>query len=180
MVEQSNNTDDIEYKEIELFHTQPEEHVTTITDISPYNDIDLDKYFTGYSFEICEDTLNSFYGGGFVYREGVDVFNKEVSNTKKELVKSRLEWLSTFEYTPEEIKKEVGIFLKQFIDKENSLNSFSSWRDIIDKWIVFIRDKDGVVQRLREDERFKEDIKYFKDKNKEIVHNNENGGLRVG
>lgn len=179
MVE-DDNTNDIEYKEIELYHLQPEEHVKTITDISPYNDIDLDKYFTGYSFEMSEDSINCFYGGAYVFRDGVDVFSTEVSNTKRELVKSRLEWLSTFQYTPEEIREEVGIFLKEFIEKEDELNSFSSWRDILDKWVNIVRDKNGVVQKLRKDEKFKEDIDYYKNKNADLVQKNSNGGVRVG
>jgi len=179
MVEQSNNNGGIEEREIKLFHLQPSDHVRIITDISPYNDIDTEKYFTGYSFEICEDTLNCFYGGALKFDDNVDEFSQQVSQERKDLVLSRLIWLSSFEYTPIEIKDEVKKFVENFLSKQNTLNTFKNWRDVIDQYIIFIRDREGVVQKLREDERYKEDIKYYKQKNRELVSKNENGGLRV-
>ncbi len=174
-----NNTESKEYREVDLYHNQPEKHVEIIKQIGPLNDVDLDKYFTGYSFEMSEDSINCFYGGVVRYSDDEDEFDRELSESRKRLVKDRLGWLSSFEYTPKEIKDISESFLDEFKSIEDSLNSFKSWRDIIDRWVNIVRGKDGVLQGLREEEKYKGDIDYYKNKNADLVQKNSNGGVRV-
>jgi hypothetical protein len=178
MVE-SSNIESYEYTEIDLYNNRPEKHVKVIKEIGPLNDIDLDKYFTGYSLEVSEDTINCFYGGVVMYSDNEDEFDKEVSEKRKELVRDRLGWITSFEYTPKEVKDITEEFLNEFREVESSLDSFESWRDITNRWVNIVRSEEGVVQRLRREEEYSNDIDYYKNKNSELTQKNSNGGVRV-
>jgi hypothetical protein len=189
------NTESYEYREVDLYHNQPEKHVEVIKQIAPLNDVDLEKYLTGYSFDMSDDFINFFYGVHFSEDDSPS-FDKEKSEKNKELVKDRLEWLSSFEYTPKELKDVTKDFLEEFKGMEDSLNSFKSWWDIRDRWVDIVRSKDGAISKLRKGEdvvvkdsgeivglgnggKYKSQVDYYYKKNKTLAEKNYKEGVRV-
>ena len=179
MVEQTSNTDGIVYRKVDLSETNPTEHTAVILEYGQENDVDIDQYLTGYSFEVLKDTANSFYGKVRGNHPVIDDFDPLESQKRRDMVKDRLGWLSTFVYTPEEIQVVVKSFLNEFVSIEDSLNSYDGWVKITEKWRNVLNNKEGVVYRLMNEVEYKNMIDYYGKKLRQLQKENEERGLRV-
>lgn len=179
MVEDPNSQESYTTKEIDIHYNNPENHVEVIEDIGEINGIDdLERYYTGLALNMLEDSRNYFYFGGVEYEEGVSEYSKEKSEESKENVKSRLSWLSSFEYTPEDIRENTKSFLDRFKEVEDSLNSIEKWTEIVDEWSNFVKRYED-WEGSDKSEEYKEPKKYYEDHVRRLIDENGKKGLRV-
>jgi hypothetical protein len=125
----SNNT------EVDLHLNEPREHVKVMRE--KYPDRDLTEYFTNYSIDMSEDSINTFYGGVVKFDDINSNFDIDRSKKHVERVEDRLSWLLEFEYTPKELKEKTDEFLEEF--KENIPKSGKEWNVVVDRWVKIVR-----------------------------------------
>jgi len=177
MVEDSNNLEPFETKEISLCANQPKKHVEIVEEIGPLNGLDLKKYFTAYAVEICGDSLNRFYGGVVKFNKKYNpYFDDKESAECKDSVIDRLSWISNFEYTPKEIKEKTKEFLERFQEIKKDLNDAESWTEINNEWLTI---KKGLVNDAYNNDEYKEAIEYYKITGRAFVNKSTQGGLKV-